>query len=93
MSEQIFPAPGGSVDGLSVNSFFGGVSRGPCLQFNDDGGRSYSQLTREQVLNLVNALEGWLSNTRALVPPDTEKAAAQGSGAPTSSANEKEGTQ
>lgn len=93
MSEQIFPGPGGSVDGLSVTSYSGGMVHGPCLQFTCELDQRYAQLNRSEVADLLQALEGWLYNTKPSVPPDTEKAAARGPGATTSIADKKGGTE
>lgn len=51
--------------------------------------RQYAQLTRESVLDLVNALQEWLANTKAAVPPDTEKVAARGLGELSSNSSER----
>lgn len=63
MSEQIFPGPGGSVDGLSVTSYFGGAVHGPCLQFTCELDQRYAQLNRSEVLDLHAALWQWLEAT------------------------------
>lgn len=50
---------------LLVTSFWGGVNRGKCLQITaveDDATVSYSQLTKEQVLELRDVLSAWLDN-------------------------------
>ena len=44
---------------LSVNSFFGGVSRGRCAQLTMLGGYTFIQLDEKGVDDLIDILQRW----------------------------------
>lgn len=45
---------------MIVNSFYGGMKHGACLQFTPLTSENYSQLTRAEVVELRDALNVWL---------------------------------
>lgn len=65
----------GSIGDLSVTSFWGGTDRGPCLQITTplQPGvgivHGFSQLTREQVIDLSIMLAKWVVSTS---PPEVK---------------------
>jgi hypothetical protein len=68
------------VKNVRLTQFFGGVERGLCLQITiqDEGnedlvGTAWTEMTREQVVELAFELENWLKDSQDIFPPLTGK--------------------
>ena len=67
----------GTTPSLTVTSFYGGARNGRCLQIaqtvdGDARGHQYIQLTRTQLLELVERIEGWDSGKYSEHDPEGE---------------------
>ena len=64
-----------SVGQVKLTQFFGGVDRGLCLQvgINDNiaamSGYAWTEMTREQVVELAFELTNWLADSQDKFPP------------------------
>ena len=65
-----------TVGNVNLTQFFGGVERGICLQVTvqDTGnedlvGVAWTEMTREQVVELAFELENWLQDSQDKFPP------------------------
>lgn len=65
MSTQI-----AQVGELNINQFFGGNTRGLCLQFTVPFGRGYAQLRNKEVREVVAVLQNWLAERELDLGPD-----------------------
>lgn len=53
-------APSRDTGSIEVHQFYGGTTRGKCIQLNLPQNCSAAQLDRDAVIDLVNVLDGWL---------------------------------